>query len=214
MSNPLLNRQFDIVREDLHRRFAQLLPTARIDAILDEVIAELTAEAKVDTFLPVLAERESAERILTEAEATGQEAFSRKEILFADERNSGRSQIAAALAHALVGDAVFVRSIGLNPEGGINQLALQVLQDRGIDTSMLYQKSITPRLSHRADVVVLMGIDEVPGVPGNRYVSWDIADPESADEAAMNAIVDDVEKHVRKLLSEMEILDKSPQFAN
>lgn len=214
MSNPLLNRQFEIVREDLHRRFDQILDVERIDHILDEVITELQATAKVETFLPVLAERESAERIVEEAETNGQEGYSRKEILFADEHNSGRSQIAAALAHAMVGDAVFVRSIGLNPQGGINELALKVLADRGVDTSMLYQKSITPRLSHRADVVVLMGIDEVPGVPGNRYVTWDIDEPEGADEAKMNAIVESIDEHVRKLLSEMNILDKRPQFAS
>nr|WP_120492214.1 protein tyrosine phosphatase [Corynebacterium lactis] len=199
----LLDRQFSIVREDLHRYYDQLCGADRVDDILDQVIAELSDGAKVTTFLPVLAEREAAERI--KASAGAEEATARKEILFADQRGSGRCQIAAALTQHIAGEQLFVRSVGLHPEDGIDPAVLHALRDRGLDTSRLMHAPITPRVSHRADVIVLMGIDEAPAVPGDRYVTWDIADPKGATPEALDALIDDVETNVRALLAELDV---------
>lgn len=200
----LLDRQFSIVREDLHRHYDQLCGTEVVDSILDQVIDELSAGAKVTTFLPVLAERETAERIKASA-ASGASTAPRKEILFADRRGSGRCQIAAALTQHLAREQLFVRSVGLHPEEGINQQVLRVLRNRGLDTSQLMHAPITPRVSHRADVVVLMGIEETPAVPGDRYVTWDISDPDGASDEQLNQIIDDIEAAVRGLLAELGV---------
>ncbi|MDO5029571.1 MAG: protein tyrosine phosphatase [Corynebacterium sp.] len=197
-----LSPAFAIVREDLHRLYGAICKPETIDTILDDVIAEFST-AKVTNFLPVLAEREAAERI--KAISGNAAATPRQEILFADNRGSGRSQIATALARHLAGDNVFVRTIGLNPEDGLNPRVIEALEARGIDTSHLAQKPITPRVSHRADVVVLIGIDETPGVPGDRYVEWDIADPAEATDAELSAIIDDIEAKLRALLAEMNV---------
>lgn len=199
----VLNRSFEIVREDLHRRYGASCDAATIDRIVDDVIAELSDAAKVTTYLPVLVEREATERI--KAASGGAADVARQEILFADNRDSGRSQIAAALAHHLVGDKVFVRTVGLHPERGLNPRVVDALDARGVDTSHLAQKPITPRISHRADVVVLMGIDETPAVPGDRYVEWDVADPSAATNEEIGAIIDDVESRLQVLLGEMGV---------
>lgn len=202
----MLDRQLEIVREDLHRRYGQLASEETIDAVLEQVTAEQRAEAHVETFLPVLVERATAERLEQMADALGEhKACPRKEVLFVCERNAGRSQLASAVATWLAGEEIFVRSVGLHPVGGINPVVVEVLAERGIPTDHLYQKEITPRAVHRADVVVLMGVDEVPGVPGDRYIHWDIADPEGSTPAAVAAILDTVIAHVRALLVELEI---------
>ena len=202
----MLDRKFAIVREDLHRHFDSNCPAETIDRILDEVIAELKAEAKVESFLPVLVEREGTERIRNYSADQGTTITARKEILFADQHGSGRCQIATALTHHLAGDSVFVRSVGLTPENSINPHALRVLRDRGINTDTLELRTITPRVSHRADVVVLMGIDETPSVPGNRYVNWDVTSLDDASEAQVASVVDEIEVKVRELLDEMNVL--------
>lgn len=199
----VLSNSFAIVREDLHRRYDAACDAATIDSILDDVIAELSGCAKVTNFLPVLAEREATERI--KAESGCKDFAPRQEILFADSHGSGRSQIATALAYHLVGDEVFIRTIGLNPEDGLNPRVVTALRDRGVDTSRLTQKAITPRVSHRADVVVLMGIEETPAVPGDRYVEWGIADPAEATDAELSAIIDDIEAKLRALLAELNV---------
>lgn len=56
---------------------------------------------------------------------------------------------------------------------------------------------------HSADVVVLMGVDEIPGIPANRVVRWDIDDPEGKDKETVGYIANDVEVHIKKLLKEL-----------
>lgn len=204
MTNPLLNRQFEIVREDMHRRYGSLHSADHIDALVDATIAERTAAAKVETFLPVIVERIVSETLEEQATAAGaKDPRARREVLYVCERNAGRSQLASAITSWIVGDKLFVRSVGLNPVGGINPTVLEVLAERGIPTSHLYQKEIVARTVHRSDVVVLMGVDERPDIPGDRYVEWDIADPEGASIEQVRAIADDVERHVRALLADM-----------
>ncbi|EEB63547.1 low molecular weight phosphatase family protein [Corynebacterium amycolatum] len=199
----VLSKSFAIVREDLHRLYGAACDAATIDSILDDVIAELSSSAKVTNFLPVLAEREATERI--KAASGCKDCAPRQEILFADSRGSGRSQIATALAYHLVGDEVFIRTIGLNPEDGLNPRIVAALHDRGVDTSRLTQKAITPRVSHRADVVVLMGIDETPSVPGDRYVEWNVADPDNLADDELQSLIDDIETRLRALFTEMDV---------
>ena len=124
-------------------------------------------------------------------------------MLFVCERNAGRSQLASAITAHAVGDRVFVRSVGLNPVGGIDPQVLEVLQERGIATGHLYQKEIVPRTVHRANVVVLMGVDEVPGIPGDRIERWDIADPAGPPIEQVREIADDIARHVKELLVEL-----------
>lgn len=204
MTNPLLNRQFEIVREDMHRRYGSLHSADHIDALVDATIAERTAAAKVETFLPVIVERIVSETLEEQATAAGaKDPRARREVLYVCERNAGRSQLASAITSWIVGDKLFVRSVGLNPVGGINPTVLEVLAERGIPADHLYQKEIVARTVHRSDVVVLMGVDKRPDIPGDRYVEWDIADPEGASIEQVRSIADDVERHVRALLADM-----------
>ncbi|MBV7296176.1 low molecular weight phosphatase family protein [Corynebacterium sp. TAE3-ERU12] len=201
----MIDRQLDIVREDLHRRFGQALPAADIDQILDDTIAAETASARVTSYLPVMIERAAAEAIKDEATSRGEFAGARKEILYVCERNAGRSQLADAITHHLVGDAVVVRSVGLEPADEINPTVIEVLKERGIATDGLFQTTIVPRVVHRSDIVVLMGVDEIPGVPGVRYAHWDVKDPEGASIEEVRAIADEIETQVRGLIAEMEL---------
>lgn len=196
-------RDFEIVREDLHRRYGHVVDAAQIDAIVNETIVEQNATAKLTAFLPVFVERFASEKL--EELLKDKEAHTRPEVLFACERNAGRSQLASAIMRHLAGNDVFVRSVGIKARGGINPTVLRVLEERGISTSDLYQKEISPRVSHRADVVVLLGIDEIPGVPGDRYVHWDIKDPEGASVEEVREIADKIEAEIRALLPKLNI---------
>lgn len=195
--------RFAIVREDMHRRYGQYFYADTIDALLDEKIAQAKATAKIETFLPATVEREVSSELEQRAEAAGRSGTARPEILFVCERNAGRSQLASAITHQAVGDRVFVRSVGLNPSGGVDPQVIEVLEERGVPTGHMYQKEIVPRTVHRASVVVLMGVDEIPGIPGDRVVRWDIADPAGQPIEKVREIADDVEAHVKNLLDEL-----------
>lgn len=195
--------RFAIVREDLHRRYDNACGAETVDRIVDEEILQ-HKDAKIQDFVPVMVERTSSERLADLANQAGFDQ-ARQEILYVCERNAGRSQLASAITHHLVGEDVFVRSVGLNPTGGINPEVLAVLDERGISRDHLYQKAIVPRVVHSADVVVLMGVDEIPRIPGNRVVHWDIEDPEGKTTEEVGYIANDIEHHVIKLLKEMGV---------
>ncbi|MGP6175251.1 arsenate-mycothiol transferase ArsC [Corynebacterium sp. A21] len=200
------NDQFDLVRSDMHRRFGQMFSPETIDRVLDEVIDENVSRARITTFVAVMVEREASERFEEMASDDQIAEKRRKEILFVCRRNAGRSQLASAITRELVGNQVLHRSVGLEPAPGIDETVLEVLRERGISTEGLYQKTIVPRTIHVSDVVVLMGVDEVPGVPGHRYLSWDIEDPEGQPIGKVREIADEVERHVRSLLSDLNLL--------
>jgi arsenate reductase (thioredoxin) len=61
-----------------------------------------------------------------------------------------------------------------------------------------------PPSARAADVVVTMGCgDACPTYPGKRYLDWDIADPVDAPIEKVRQIRDDIDQHVRSLLSEL-----------
>ncbi|GAB2513815.1 Arsenate-mycothiol transferase ArsC1 [Corynebacterium atrinae] len=197
------NDRYAIVREDMHRRYGQYFYAGTIDELMDKAIAEAEARAKIETFLPIIVEREVSEELESRAEAAGRSGTARPEVLFVCERNAGRSQLASAIMNHVIGDRVFVRSVGLNPVGGIDPQVIEVLEERGIPNAHLYQKEIVPRTVHRSSVIVLMGVDELPGIPGDRIERWDIADPAGKSLDEVRAIADDIEAHIKDLVVEL-----------
>ncbi len=200
-----MSDRFSIVREDLHRRYGRAFDARTIDTILDETIDEHLESSRMQTYLPVFVEREAADKLRKVAADRDLRHLRRQEILYVDERNAGRSQLASAMTNWLGGDAVVFRSVGLNPVGGIDPNVLKVLAERRIRHDMLYQKEIVPRTVHRSDIVVLMGVDSIPGVPGDRYLHWEVADPADQPIEKVREIADDVEAHVRTLLTELGV---------
>lgn len=198
----MLDRQLDIVREDLHREYDQVCPAADLDSIIDEVIAAHRDSSHIQDFIPVLVERDVVDQLQARY---GHDARPRKEVLFVSERNSGRSQMAAAVAKWMGGDNIFVRVTGLRPTGSIEDNVVAVLRDHGISTETLDQTPIVPRVTHPADVVVLLGVDEAPGVPGHRYETWAIRDTHHADRAAVEEMFADLIGHVRDLFEDLGV---------
>ena len=65
----------------------------------------------------------------------------KKNVLFICVQNSARSQIAAALLNEVCGDHFEAQSAGLEP-GVLNPLAVEALQERGIDISRNKTQSV------------------------------------------------------------------------
>jgi len=99
-------------------------------------------------------------------------------VLFLCVHNSARSQLAEGLLRAMAGDSVDVYSAGSEPSQ-VNPFAIRVLQDRGIDTSVLYSKSVQEFVNQPFDYVITLCDDEVcPILPGAvRRLHWGMPDP-------------------------------------
>ncbi|RRK01285.1 arsenate reductase ArsC [Opitutaceae bacterium TAV4] len=98
--------------------------------------------------------------------------------------NSCRSQMAEGFLRAAAGDLVEVRSAGSKPAGQIHPLAIQVMQEAGIDLSSHRSKSMREFLGEKITTVITvcgMADQACPIFPGqvNRH-HWRFADPAQA----------------------------------
>lgn len=206
---------FSNVRRDIHRHYGAKFDAATIDTILDTTIEERLENAKIRAFLPALVEREVGEKLSAMLQERGESAAPRKEVLFVCNHNAGRSQIAASImAHNVNRDILF-RTVGLQADGqnantetgqhafAVYPTVVEALEEKGFPTNVFYQKHLEPRTVHRADVIVLMGVDELPSVPGARVVKWDIADPKDQPLERVREIRDEIEAKIQDLINEL-----------
>jgi len=108
----------------------------------------------------------------------------KKKILFICVQNSARSQIAAALLNEMCGDYFEAQSAGLEP-GVLNPLAVEALQERGIDISRNKTQSVFDVWKSArhifAYVITVCSESEVAGCPifpgVTTRLHWSFPDP-------------------------------------
>ena len=128
----------------------------------------------------------------------------RPEVLFVCVHNAGRSQMAAGLLRKLGGGSVVVRSAGSEPADEVNPVAIQAMDEVGIDITRQAPKRLEEDAVKEADVVITMGCgDACPIYPGKRYEDWELEDPAGKDLATVRRIRDAIEARVRVLLTEL-----------
>jgi arsenate reductase len=125
-------------------------------------------------------------------------------ILYACIHNSGRSVAAAKLTQLYAGDRARVLSAGSEPGTAVNPVVAQVLAERGISTADHVPTLLDYDLVEGCDVVITMGCGETcPVFPGKRYEDWEITDPKGKGIEDVRAVVDDVDRRVRALLTQL-----------
>jgi protein-tyrosine-phosphatase len=126
------------------------------------------------------------------------------EVLFVCVHNAGRSQMAAGLLAKLGVGRVHVRTAGSAPAGEINPLAVEAMNEVGVDLSTEFPKPLSDELVRAADVVITMGCgDACPVYPGKRYEDWELDDPAGQDLETVRRIRDEIQLRVEALLGEL-----------
>jgi arsenate reductase len=190
--------------DDLTYHYDGVFNRATVQRAVDQARATLEPVSKIPDFLPILTERFARDQLLAAAQAEGKVATGTPEILFVCVHNSGRSQMAAALAKHLSAGKVHVRSAGSQPDRQIHPLTIQALAERGIEVTEAFPKPLTDDVVHAADVIVTMGCgDACPVLPGKRYEDWSVADPAGQPIEVVRAIRDDIQARVTTLLGEI-----------
>ena len=194
------------IRTHLERDFAGTFGPETIERFLADSVDQLLPQARITTFVPVLAERFARERLGALAKIEGLITTMNPSVLFLCVHNAGRSQMAAGWLQHLAGDRVQVYSGGSEPASEVNQAAIAAMAEVGIDISTEFPKPWTDEIVRAADVVVTMGCgDACPLFPGKRYEDWELDDPAGQDVNAVRPIRDEIERRVRTLLMELHI---------
>ncbi len=129
----------------------------------------------------------------------------RPNVLFLCVHNAGRSQMALGWFRHLAGDRATAWSAGSEPAELVNPVAVEAMDEVGIDISGEHPQRWTEAGIGTADVVVTMGCgDSCPYVPGTRYVDWPLDDPAGQGIEVVRPIRDEIERRVRALVAELE----------
>jgi arsenate reductase (thioredoxin) len=125
-------------------------------------------------------------------------------VLFLCTHNSGRSLAAKVLMDHYANGRIDVRSAGSEPALQLNSSVVAILEDKGLDPSREFPKPLTDDVALISDVIVTMGCgDSCPVYPGKRYLDWELPDPAGLPIADVRPIVEEIDRRVRELLTEL-----------
>lgn len=190
----------------LQRRWEGKMNVETIERFITESLELLLPKSRVTTWLPVLVERLTNDRLRALVRLESDQTDLNPSILFLCVHNAGRSQMAAGFARYLAGDRVDVFSGGSEPAETVNKAAVAAMAEKGIDISAELPQPWTDEIVRAADVVVTMGCgDACPVFPGKRYVDWELEDPAGKPVEEVRPIRDDLEQRVRALLAELGV---------
>jgi len=131
----------------------------------------------------------------------------RASILFLCVHNAGRSQMAAGWARHLGGDGVEIFSGGSAPAETVNPVAVEAMDEVGIDISGAQPARWTEEIVERVDAVVSMGCgDRCPVIPGKRYLDWTLTDPAGEGIELVRSVRDEIRAHVEGLLADLGVV--------
>ena len=133
--------------------------------------------------------------------------MSKPRVLFLCTGNSVRSQMAEGLLREMAGHRFEVLSAGTNP-AGVNPLAIEVMQEIGIDISKHRSKNVKEFLGKPIEYVVTVcdrAKESCPIFPGTyKFLSWSLDDPAAVSGTkeekllAFRRIRDDISRHIEK----------------
>jgi arsenate reductase len=95
-------------------------------------------------------------------------------------------------------------SAGSNPSGKVEEMAIQVMKEKGIDISGQRSKGFGDLKEKDFDYVVTLGCKDVcPFVPAKERIEWDIPDPKGKPIEAYREIRDAIERKLRELIKNL-----------
>jgi len=109
--------------------------------------------------------------------------------------------MAEAFFKELVKDETVAVSAGDRPASKVDEKAVEVMKEIGIDITKQRPKALTMKMVEEADIVITMGCgaDVCPVVP-KRIEEWKIEDPAGKPIAKFREIRNEIRKNVEKLV--------------
>lgn len=207
-TEPTVEQQLMIMQSAtrLHDEFDGIFNVETIERYMHDSMDRLGASAKVTTWLPLLVERFTRDRLraLARLEVGDQD---RPAVLFLCVHNAGRSQMAAGWLRHLAAGRVEVFSGGSDPGVETNSVAVTAMAEVGIDIAREYPKPWTDEIARAADVIVTMGCgDACPVFPGKRYEDWELTDPSGQPIDVVRAVRDDIRTRVEQLMASLDLV--------
>ena len=135
----------------------------------------------------------------------------KKTILFVCVENAGRSQMAEGFFWKYAPEGYGPLSAGTKPTSQINTLAIQVMNEIGIDISKQRSKDLTEDMMRNSDKIINMGCMEKNFCPTlfiPKVIDWGIEDPKDKPIEKVREIRDEIERRIKELSTDVSVAEE------
>jgi arsenate reductase (thioredoxin) len=129
--------------------------------------------------------------------------YAKKTVLFVCIQNAGSSQMAEGFFRKYTQKDYETVSAGTVPTSLINQVAVEVMKEVGIDISSQKPKDLTEDMMRNATTIVNMGCMDDKYCPAlflPKVIDWGIEDPKDKPIEKVREIRDEIEKRVLEII--------------
>jgi protein-tyrosine-phosphatase len=135
----------------------------------------------------------------------------KKTMLFVCVENAGRSQMAEGFFRKYAPEGYEPLSAGTKPISQINPLAIQVMNEIGIDISKQKSKDLTDDMIRNSDKIINMGCmdkDFCPTLFIPKVIDWGIEDPKNKPIERVREIRDEIERRIKELAADISVAEE------
>jgi arsenate reductase (thioredoxin) len=135
----------------------------------------------------------------------------KKTMLFVCVENAGRSQMAEGFFRKYAPEGYEPVSAGTKPVSQINPLAIQVMDEIGIDISKQKSKDLTEDMIRNSDKVINMGCmdkDFCPTLFIPKVIDWGIEDPKGKPIEQVREIRDEIVRRIKELAADISVAEE------
>jgi arsenate reductase (thioredoxin) len=135
----------------------------------------------------------------------------KKTILFVCVENAGRSQIAEGFFKKYAPAGYEPLSAGTRPVSQINPLAIQVMNEVGLDISKQKSKDLTEDMMRNSDKIINMGCMDKNFCPTlfiPKVIDWGIEDPKDKPIEKVRKIRDEIERRIKELATDVSVAEE------
>jgi arsenate reductase (thioredoxin) len=135
----------------------------------------------------------------------------KKTILFVCVENAGRSQMAEGFFKKYAPEGFVPSSAGTKPISQINPLAIQVMNEIGIDISKQKSKDLSEDMMRNSDKIINMGCMDnnfCPTLFIPKVIDWGIEDPKGKQIEQIREIRDEIERRIKELATDISVAEE------
>lgn len=187
------------VAERLVEEFTPDVEPQTVEEYVRSSYLHLIEHARIQRFVPLLAERFARQRLAAFAKLEGRFENGTPTAVFLDEHNAGRSQMARKILNHLADGRAQAWSGGRTPTAEVDENVAVAMREMDLDLRDEFPKPWTPEVLAAADQIVLMGTGLDESVDAE-VIRWDVPDPLGLGLDEVRAIRDDLHRRVAELL--------------
>jgi arsenate reductase (thioredoxin) len=135
----------------------------------------------------------------------------KKTILFVCVENAGRSQMAEGFFKEYAPEGFVPASAGTKPISQIDPLAIQVMNEIGIDISKQKPKDLSEDMMRNSDKIINMGCMDnnfCPTLFIPKVIDWGIEDPKGKQIEQVREIRDEIERRIKELATDISVAEE------